>query len=148
ALAMPSSPRRLTPTNSFLSPSRSRAHTSIFVRFTRRWSPRLSSRMQRISRRKWARCTNASQTQQAPPRAGPLFPGGPAPPPYRDECPMFSRILGSGAPAEADANLILQVAMGAALLAGALLARMKRYKPHAICQTAVLLINAVAIAWM
>jgi len=61
---------------------------------------------------------------------------------------MFSRILGSGAPAEADANLILQVAMGAALLAGALLARMKRYKPHAICQTAVLLINAVAIAWM
>lgn len=59
---------------------------------------------------------------------------------------MFSRILGTGAPVAADANLILQVAMGAALLAGALLARMKRFKAHAICQTAVLLINAVAIA--
>lgn len=58
---------------------------------------------------------------------------------------MFSRILGTGAPA-ANANLILQVAMGAALLAGALLARLKRFTAHAMCQTAVLLINAVAIA--
>lgn len=61
---------------------------------------------------------------------------------------MFSRILGSGAPVAADANLILQLAMGAALLAGAVLACMKRYTAHAICQSAVLLINAVAIAWM
>jgi|SRR5487761_125939 len=61
---------------------------------------------------------------------------------------MISKFLGSGAPAAASINLILQVAMGAALLAGAVLARMKRYRAHAICQTAVLFINAVAIAWM
>lgn len=59
---------------------------------------------------------------------------------------MISKFLGTGAPVAADANLILQVALGAAFLAGALLARRKRYKAHAICQTAVLLINAVAIA--
>jgi uncharacterized membrane protein YozB (DUF420 family) len=59
---------------------------------------------------------------------------------------MISKFLGSGAPAAASANLILQVAMGAALLAGAVLARRKRYTAHAICQTAVLL--AIAIAWM
>lgn len=59
---------------------------------------------------------------------------------------MFSRILGTGAPVAADANLILQIAMGAALLAGAVLARTKRYTAHAMCQTAVLLINVVAFA--
>ena len=58
---------------------------------------------------------------------------------------MFSRILGTGAPVAADVNLILQVAMGATLLAGAVLARIKRYTAHAICQSAVLLINAIAI---
>src|SRR5579859_7548287 len=63
-------------------------------------------------------------------------------------CSMISKVLGSGAPVAADVNLILQVAMGAALLAGALLARMKRFTAHAMCQSAVLLINAVAIAWM
>ncbi|MGH9676885.1 MAG: hypothetical protein ACRD36_07265, partial [Candidatus Acidiferrum sp.] len=61
---------------------------------------------------------------------------------------MISRILGTGAPAAADANLILQIAMGAALLGGAAFARMKRYTSHAICQAAVLLINAVAISWV
>lgn len=61
---------------------------------------------------------------------------------------MTSQFLGSGAPGAAGANLTLQIAMGAALLAGAVLARMKRYPAHAICQTAVLLINTVAIAWM
>lgn len=59
---------------------------------------------------------------------------------------MISKFLGSAAAVAANVNLILQVAMGAALLGGALLARMKRYKAHAICQTAVLLLNAVAIA--
>ena len=61
---------------------------------------------------------------------------------------MLSRILGTGAPVAADVNLILQIAMGAALFAGAVLARMKRFTAHAVCQTLVLLINAVAIAWM
>lgn len=58
---------------------------------------------------------------------------------------MISPILGTGAPLRADANLILQFVLGVALLAGAVLARMKKYAAHAICQTLVLLINAVAI---
>lgn len=61
---------------------------------------------------------------------------------------MISKFLGSGAPVAASVNLILQIAMGAALFAGAVLARRKRFTMRAICQTAVLLINAVAIAWM
>ena len=61
---------------------------------------------------------------------------------------MISRILGTGAPVAADANLILQIVMGAALLVGAAFARMKRYTAHAVCQAAVLLINTVAIGWM
>lgn len=60
---------------------------------------------------------------------------------------MFSGILGTGAPVAADANLILQIVMGVALLAGAALARMRKYVAHAICQSTVLLTNAVAIAW-
>lgn len=59
---------------------------------------------------------------------------------------MLSRILGTGAPAAADANLILQMILGVALATGAMLARMKKYAAHAICQSAVLAVNAVAIA--
>ena len=59
---------------------------------------------------------------------------------------MISRIIGTGAPVRADANLILQFVLGATLLVGAVLARMKKYAAHAICQTLVLFINAVAIA--
>src|SRR5215472_218085 len=54
--------------------------------------------------------------------------------------------LGTGAPFTADLNLMVQAAMGAALLAGALLARRKRYRAHAICQTSVLVLNLVMIA--
>lgn len=61
---------------------------------------------------------------------------------------MISQITGTGAPAAARANLILQVVMGVALLAGAILARRKKYLAHAICQSTVLLINAIAIAWL
>jgi hypothetical protein len=64
---------------------------------------------------------------------------------------MFSFIpveglLGTGAPFAADLNLVVQGAMGAALLVGALFARCKRYRAHAICQTTVLLLNLVMIA--
>ncbi|HKF51080.1 MAG TPA: hypothetical protein VKB26_02110 [Candidatus Acidoferrales bacterium] len=61
---------------------------------------------------------------------------------------MLSGILGTGAPATADANLILQIIMGVALFAGAALARMKKYTAHAVCQSTVLLINAITIAWL
>jgi uncharacterized membrane protein YozB (DUF420 family) len=54
--------------------------------------------------------------------------------------------LGTGAPFRADLNLIVQVAMGSALVAGTFLARRKHYTAHGICQTAVLLLNLVMIA--
>jgi uncharacterized membrane protein YozB (DUF420 family) len=53
--------------------------------------------------------------------------------------------LGTGAPFGADLNLVVQLIMGVALIAGALLARHKRYTAHGICQTTVLLLNLVMI---
>ena len=53
--------------------------------------------------------------------------------------------LGTGATFGADLNLVLQLIMGVALIAGALLARHKRYTAHGICQTTVLLLNLVMI---
>lgn len=50
-------------------------------------------------------------------------------------------LLGTGGTFEADLNLVLQFLMGGALVAGALLARRKRYTAHGICQTTVLLLN-------
>ena len=49
--------------------------------------------------------------------------------------------LGTGATFEADLNLVVQVIMGVALIAGSLLAKRKRYTAHGICQTTVLLLN-------
>jgi hypothetical protein len=45
-------------------------------------------------------------------------------------------------------NLVVQVAMGVALIAGAFLARAKRYTAHGICQTAVLLLNLAMILYV
>jgi uncharacterized membrane protein YozB (DUF420 family) len=53
--------------------------------------------------------------------------------------------LDTGATFGADINLVLQLIMGAALIAGVFLARQKRYKAHGICQTTVLLLNLVMI---
>jgi uncharacterized membrane protein YozB (DUF420 family) len=53
--------------------------------------------------------------------------------------------LGTGAPFEADLNLIVQVIMAVALVAGSLLGKRKCYKAHGICQTTVLLVNLVMI---
>jgi uncharacterized membrane protein YozB (DUF420 family) len=53
--------------------------------------------------------------------------------------------LGSGATFEADLNLVVQLVMGVALIAGAGLAKQKRYKAHAICQTTVMLLNLLMI---
>lgn len=49
--------------------------------------------------------------------------------------------LGTGATFAADVNLLLQVALGAALILGVILAKHKRYKAHGVCQTTVLLSN-------
>ena len=49
--------------------------------------------------------------------------------------------LGTGATFGADVNLVLQLAMGGALIAGVILAKKKRYSAHGACQTTVLLLN-------
>jgi uncharacterized membrane protein YozB (DUF420 family) len=53
--------------------------------------------------------------------------------------------LGTGAPFVADLNLVVQLIMGLALIAGVLLAKQKRYTAHGICQTTVLLLNLLMI---
>ena len=54
--------------------------------------------------------------------------------------------LGTWASFNADLNLLAQIAMGIALLAGALLARSKRYAAHGACQAVVLILNLPMIA--
>ena len=54
--------------------------------------------------------------------------------------------LGTQAGFGADVNLLIQIAMGIALVAGAFLARSKRYAAHGICQATVLILNLVLIA--
>jgi uncharacterized membrane protein YozB (DUF420 family) len=54
--------------------------------------------------------------------------------------------LGTWAGFGADLNLLIQIAMGVALLAGAFLARAKRYAAHGACQAAVLILNLPMIA--
>jgi uncharacterized membrane protein YozB (DUF420 family) len=53
--------------------------------------------------------------------------------------------LGTGATFAADLNLVVQLAMGAALIGGALLARRKRFRAHGFCQTTVLVLNLLMI---
>jgi uncharacterized membrane protein YozB (DUF420 family) len=53
--------------------------------------------------------------------------------------------LGTGATFEADLNLLVQLMMGIALVAGVILAKQRRYRAHGICQTAVLLLNLLMI---
>lgn len=53
--------------------------------------------------------------------------------------------LGTGATFGADLNLVVQLIMGLALIAGAILAKYKRYRAHGICQTTVVLLNLLMI---
>ena len=53
--------------------------------------------------------------------------------------------LGTGATFGADFNLVAQFIMGVALLAGAFLAKHRRYRAHGICQTMVLVSNLLMI---
>src|SRR5437660_11533267 len=59
---------------------------------------------------------------------------------------LMKGFLGTGATCGADLNLLVQFIMGAALVAGAALAKKKRYTAHGICQTTVLLLNLIMIA--
>lgn len=56
--------------------------------------------------------------------------------------------LGTYASFSTDLNLVLQIAMGIALLIGAGLARARRYRAHALCQSAVLILNLFLIAFV
>jgi uncharacterized membrane protein YozB (DUF420 family) len=54
--------------------------------------------------------------------------------------------LGTGASSRADLVLLLEIGLGLALLAGAVLARRRKFRLHAWCQSAVVLINFAIIA--
>jgi uncharacterized membrane protein YozB (DUF420 family) len=58
---------------------------------------------------------------------------------------MKKGFLGTTAPLRADLVLLLEIAMGVALFIGALLARMRMYRWHAGCQSAVVLLNLAVI---
>jgi uncharacterized membrane protein YozB (DUF420 family) len=49
------------------------------------------------------------------------------------------------APPYANLTLLLQIAMGVGLLIGALLARRRRFRQHAWCQSAIVLLNLAVI---
>jgi uncharacterized membrane protein YozB (DUF420 family) len=53
--------------------------------------------------------------------------------------------LGTAAPRCADLVLLLEIGMGLALLIGAVLARRRRFRIHAWCQSAVVLLNFAVI---
>src|SRR5437667_9967449 len=59
---------------------------------------------------------------------------------------MNRGFLRTGAPLGSDLTLVVELGMGLALLAGMLLARRRRYRAHAWCQSAVVLLNLAAIA--
>ena len=54
--------------------------------------------------------------------------------------------LGTEAGFGADLNLLIQIAMGVALIVGTFLARRKRYSAHGACQATVLVLNLAMIS--
>jgi uncharacterized membrane protein YozB (DUF420 family) len=54
--------------------------------------------------------------------------------------------LGTEAGFGADLNLLIQVAMGSALIVGTFLARRNRYSAHGACQATVLILNLAMIS--
>src|SRR5215831_6675757 len=54
--------------------------------------------------------------------------------------------LGTGAPLSADVTLVIEIAMGVALILGMLLARRQSYRAHHWCQSAVVALNLIVIA--
>jgi uncharacterized membrane protein YozB (DUF420 family) len=56
--------------------------------------------------------------------------------------------LGTAASRAADLVLLLEIGMGAALLIGAWLARVGRFRQHAACQSAVVILNLAVIVLM
>ena len=58
---------------------------------------------------------------------------------------MHEGFLGTAAPLYADLILLLELAMGMGLLAGAIFARIRKFQAHAWCQSVIVLLNAVSI---
>lgn len=58
---------------------------------------------------------------------------------------MTEGFLATSAPFYADVTLILELAMGIGLVIGALLARSRRFRQHAWCQSAIVLLNLAVI---
>jgi uncharacterized membrane protein YozB (DUF420 family) len=56
--------------------------------------------------------------------------------------------LGTGARFASDVNLVLQLLMGLILLLGMVLARRGLYRAHALCQSGVVLLNLLLIAFI
>ena len=54
--------------------------------------------------------------------------------------------LGTGARFSADVTLVIEIAMGVTLVLGMLLARRQKYRAHAWCQSAVVVLNLMVIA--
>ncbi len=61
---------------------------------------------------------------------------------------MSRGFLKTAAPFKTDLVLTMEVVMGAALLAGIVLARRGYYRAHAWCQSGVVLLNLVLIAFI
>jgi uncharacterized membrane protein YozB (DUF420 family) len=61
---------------------------------------------------------------------------------------LSKAFFGTAAPLAADFVLALEIAMGVALLAGARLARKGRFRQHAWCQSAVVLLNLAVVVVM
>jgi uncharacterized membrane protein YozB (DUF420 family) len=54
-------------------------------------------------------------------------------------------LLGAFAPPYANLALLLEIAMGVGLLLGAFLARRRRFRQHALCQSVIVLLNLALI---
>ncbi len=59
---------------------------------------------------------------------------------------MHQGFLGTAAPFYADLVLLLELAMGLGLLAGAFFAHVRKFQAHAWCQTIIVLLNAAVVA--
>lgn len=59
---------------------------------------------------------------------------------------MNEGFLGTAAPRYADLVLLLEIGMALGLLVGAILARLRRFRAHALCQSAIVLLNVAIIA--